>query len=534
VRAEGGYCVGPGSVGYELQEDKPVAHAPAWVLAAVARKQAEVAQAPENIVLDDPGNLVRARAFLATVPVAIQGSGGNNRAYQTIASLRELGVSQDKVPEVIADWNSRCIPPWPAEELATIANNVYLYGQNEPGAFATAAPEVTFSEAVKALPVDAKPEAAPATSLQPIAFQELSLRTIEPVREIIPGLIERGIATMLAGPGGTHKSRIALQWGLMLNSAMPIYGRTVERCTFVYLDFENGADEVTRRVRKMRFRLQLPDLAGAQYFDYKNLPVAPCIAEIGDSGITFQPFYDQLRDYLKSIPGHKFVVADSCYNVLRFLGNSKINETSVKMALNILDHLCRITDCTMVYLWHPSQAGQERGDASGWSVAWHNTPRARLSISRDESSLDVFDLKVEKRNNGRAGDVITLHWQDGVLVPGGASSNPDLSKRLMQACVRVAIEQSERGTPLKRRGQIKPSLRQDIERAAGYRPGLTEIRETLEEAINANQLRYITGRGHEVAGYYANTLDPENIKHLGPEEAMRLAEQAELRDMLQQ
>ena len=105
------------------------------------------------------------------------------------------------------------------------------------------------------------------------------------------------------------------------------------------------------------------------------------------------------------------------YNILRFAGQTKINESAVKAALNLLDYLCAATDSTMIYLWHPSQAGQERGDASGWSVAWHNTPRARLSLSKDRDAADAFKLKVEKRNNGPEGAEITLHWRDGILLP---------------------------------------------------------------------------------------------------------------------
>jgi hypothetical protein len=57
-----------------------------------------------------------------------------------------------------------------------------------------------------------------------------------PIEEIIPGLVEKGIATMLSGPGGTHRSRVALQWGHCIDSGIPIYGRAVMRSTFIYLD----------------------------------------------------------------------------------------------------------------------------------------------------------------------------------------------------------------------------------------------------------------------------------------------------------
>jgi RecA-family ATPase len=95
-------------------------------------------------------------------------------------------------------------------------------------------------------------------------------------------------------------------------------------------------------------------------------------------------------DGLQSVRGHKFVAIDSCYNALRFVGQAKINETSVMAAIRLLQRLCEETNSTLLVLWHPSQAGQERGDASGWSVAWHNAPRARLSLSLVKNVEDAF------------------------------------------------------------------------------------------------------------------------------------------------
>jgi hypothetical protein len=61
-------------------------------------------------------------------------------------------------------------------------------------------------------------------------------------------------------------------------------------------------------------------------------------------------------------------------------------------------------------------AALECGDASGWSVAWHNTPPARLSLTAIKDTNDAFELKVEKRNNGPKGKPLTLRWADGALL----------------------------------------------------------------------------------------------------------------------
>ncbi len=213
-----------------------------------------------------------------------------------------------------------------------------------------------------------------------------------------------------------------------------------------------------------------------------------------------------MADALRATPGHKFVVLDSTYNVLRFIGQAKISEPAVKAALNLLDHLCAATDSTIMYLWHPSRAGIERGDASGWSVAWENTPRARLSISKVENTNDAFTLKVEKRNNGPTGETITLHWHDGTLLP--LADMPGKGKGLLDACVELALEAAENGSPIQLQRKITPPQLAHLERVLGFRPSNQDVKDALQQAMLDKKLRYVKGHGKTTAGYYPYSLDP--------------------------
>ena len=392
-----------------------------------------------------------------------------------------------------------------------------------------------FGAAVANLPAIPEPVSVSAPNkinlINPIPFSTLMSRPLKPIQEIIPGLIEKGVATMLAGPGGTHKSRLALQWGLSIQAGIPVFGKPVERCTFVYLDYENGSDEITRRTHKMQYRLKLPPDTQGHYHDFTGksaavspgpLPtseLSPPVALIEETGITCCPLYFQLFDFLRSIPGHKLVVADSTYNILRFAGQTKINESAVKAALNLLDYLCAATDSTMIYLWHPSQAGQERGDASGWSVAWHNTPRARLSLSKDREAADAFKLKVEKRNNGPEGAEITLHWRDGVLLPLSEIDAGHQASLLFEACIAAALNAAEHDVPIKRGYPIEKWLFDGIERAAGFRPTPNQIKNELATAVGKGRLRYIKGSSHQKAGYFPVETDPELLRTIGVDTA---------------
>ncbi len=337
-----------------------------------------------------------------------------------------------------------------------------------------------------------------------VAFDDVLSREVQSVQELIPGLVEKGVATMLAGPGGVHKSRTALHWGLAVSVGAPVYGRSTERARFIFLSYEDHPDEVARRAQAMTGRLGLDWGDNAEYVDMTTR--AESLALVSDDGITLQPFYHKLHAYLKQTAGHKFVVLDSTYNVLEFRGNAKINEPAVKAAIELLNRICRETDSTIVFLWHPSQAGQERGDASGWSVAWHNAPRARLSLSRAKNGEAIiegaFDLKVEKRNNAGPVPPMTLHWDAGVLLPITGLDAAEQSSRFHEAVVAAALKAVDVGVPLQRKARASDWVLLDIERVTGRRPSQRDLKQELERAISLKRLRYVNGISHQTAGYY--------------------------------
>ena len=69
-------------------------------------------------------------------------------------------------------------------------------------------------ETVPLVPSDADFFRADTDGSEEHTVAELLEREVGPVQELIPGLIERGIPNFIAGPGGVHKSRLALQWAL--------------------------------------------------------------------------------------------------------------------------------------------------------------------------------------------------------------------------------------------------------------------------------------------------------------------------------
>lgn len=340
----------------------------------------------------------------------------------------------------------------------------------------------------------------------PIPFSDVFARDVLPVQELVQGLIERGVPTFLSAPGGSHKSRLALQWGLCIDAGAQIYGRTVESATFVYLSAEDHADEVARRAQTIARRLELPRDGAGKFWD--RVGKVSALATLSEGGgCELTPFYSELSECLTSIEGHKFVVLDSTYNFVCFQGKGKIDEGAVNAFIVLLQRLCNETNSTLLVLWHPSQSGQERGDASGWSVAWHNAPRARLSVTPAKDTEDAFELRVEKRNHGPKGKPLALYWSDGVLLPRGETDAAEQNVRFMVACERIAKVAAEQGAPIQKQRRLNKWMLDEIEQAVGYRPSQRDVKEALALALRERRLRYVSGGNRQSAGYYPFDLN---------------------------
>jgi AAA domain len=346
-------------------------------------------------------------------------------------------------------------------------------------------------------------EAPPTADEMPkfVAIREVLNEEVTPVEEIVPGLIEKHMMTLLAGAGGAYKSQIGIQWGLCIDSGKPIFSRAVVRAKFICVSYEDSRGEVARRMQAVARRLNLPEDITGQYLNMhaRHMPLA-VVKESGDSEPT--PFYHHLRQELRSIDGHKFVVLDSSYDVLQFCGAAKINEASVKAAIAQIDRLCVESDSTILMLWHPSQAGQERGDASGWSVAWHNRPRARLSMTQDKDHKSRVVLKVEKRNHGPAGESIALHYVDGALLAHDETATVEQEAILNDAVVRVVTTAAEMNMPIQRQRRAERSHIDEIEKASGRRLKDKEFKDLLVRAAMRGRLSYVRGSKYAAAGYY--------------------------------
>jgi hypothetical protein len=141
VRADGGYVIGPGSLHprtgryYVAPEPWPPSldalpvFDPSWI-AAPSRNLP-----PRRPAVDTALPVVeRARRYLAAVPPAIEGHGGDAHTFMVACRLvRGFSLDDATALELLTEWNAGCVPPWSERELMTKIRNASLYGSEPVG-----------------------------------------------------------------------------------------------------------------------------------------------------------------------------------------------------------------------------------------------------------------------------------------------------------------------------------------------------------------------------------------------------------------
>jgi hypothetical protein len=61
--------------------------------------------------------VIRARAYLAKLPLAIAGSGGHATTFRAACSLVEFGLTEAEAWPLLLEWNAGCQPPWAEGDL---------------------------------------------------------------------------------------------------------------------------------------------------------------------------------------------------------------------------------------------------------------------------------------------------------------------------------------------------------------------------------------------------------------------------------
>lgn len=487
TRGYGSYVLAPPSivagVEYTVEHNVSPAPLPEWIRAALGRRDSAPRQAAPDSRIDSEAAVSQAREVLKRNP--IPGPDGPGDDYVVFCRCKDLGVSEEKLLELCLE---RGAHETDTEWLEVTIGNARRYGQNEPAS--------DYHDPAERLGK---------AWVNPHTYKAILSYDPGPVRELIPGLLERNRVAYLVGSGGMHKSRIGTHWGLAVHVGAKVYDLEVERAHFVHLSWENGKDEDARRAQAIARRLGLDhlELGTAYYRDLCDDP-RPLATVDRAGGIQTTNLWDEIAAALGAIPGHKFVLFDSLYNALHFQDQAKVDESAVRETINWLDGQARLLDFTGLMLQHPSTAARNQGEGkAGYSEAWNNAPRVRLAIDQPKDS-DNFVLTVAKRNNAVAGGTVTLKWDDGILSMISSATGADRFARLDHIIVEMATLFADQQHPIA--AQKIPSYAMNkLERELGWRPTKDNVIAACERAVGEKHLVYHRNSSNKKypTGYYA-------------------------------
>lgn len=123
VKSQGGYVIGPGTPGYRVVVDLPIADAPEELLALIRRQgeaasgESAIAISPEHPEFDYRCD--KAATFLAAEPPCVAGKGGDQQLLKvSLRLMRTYELPVQTALDLLEPYNARCAPPWSHDEMA--------------------------------------------------------------------------------------------------------------------------------------------------------------------------------------------------------------------------------------------------------------------------------------------------------------------------------------------------------------------------------------------------------------------------------
>ena len=192
IRADGGFLIVPPTLHKVTRRpyrwllppgSVPLAPAPTWILEATAKREVQVQPNDSHLGSRDPGIIARARAYLAKVPPAIEGQGGDTHTLSTACKVvRGFDLDEEVAVGLLLEWNAGCQPPWGEREIRQKVTNALKYGTEPIGHLRDSerpprmkAPEATEGESIVVQLAHIAPEAVTWTWPSRIPGGKLSL-----------------------------------------------------------------------------------------------------------------------------------------------------------------------------------------------------------------------------------------------------------------------------------------------------------------------------------------------------------------------
>lgn len=290
--------------------------------------------------------------------------------------------------------------------------------------------------------------------LEIVRLDDLHNADIPDPPHVIDQLLPVGVASSLAGHGGTGKTSLALYAAGCVATGRRFMGLEVKQVPVLMYSAEDGADVIRYRLKQIIDHEAIPASTLAEnlhVIDATNIDPALFIErnerdEFGSTKRGFTtPAFRALTDKAVEV-GAGLVVIDNASDTFEANENERAR---VRGFIRSLAQMAREIDGAVLLLSHVDKAtAKSRGSTEGYSgsTAWHNSVRSRMFLHGEGRNMI---LEHQKANFGPLADDLLMHWEQGVLMAGhveGVTRDQHETDLQHTAAILAMIdERSERG-----------------------------------------------------------------------------------------
>lgn len=378
-RGAGGYVLIPGSTvngsGYSLVSDFPIGPAPdEW-----KPKKADIKTTEPITSFDNPAHVKTAVLYLLNeAPEAIEGQGGDETTYKVAARVRDLGISEQKAFELMADfWNpEKASPSWDHDELRKKIEHAYRYAQNPPGC---ATPEAMFSS--HSLMKNLR------------RASEISVKDIKPYNWLIQGRYLPGFYTVTVAQGGAGKSRLALLEAISVSTGRHLCHGVIAKKGPVWIyNAEDPYDEIERRIHATCRFYDIPqtELSDLYYTSGYESPFK--LAKIDEKGrpVVNEAVIESIVSRIKELGVVLFILDPfvECHDIPE-------NSTQMSIVVQVLRRIAEGSGAAVSVIHHTKKGLTEAGDmdsARGSSTVVYGARLAHTILGMTEKEGKQFGV----------------------------------------------------------------------------------------------------------------------------------------------
>lgn len=262
-----------------------------------------------------------------------------------------------------------------------------------------------------------------AVDLESVRLDDLDKADIPDPPHIVDKLLPVGVASSLAGHGGTGKTALALYAAVCVATGRPFMDLSAEQAPVLFYSAEDGADVVRYRLKQITERENIHPATLAEtlhVIDATNIDPALFIErnERDDFGSTRRglttPAFKALTDKAVEV-GARLIIIDNASDTFEANENERAR---VRGFIRALAQMARTVDGAVLLLSHVDKATAKNGSSTegySGSTAWHNSVRSRMFLHGSGRNLT---LEHQKANFGPLADDLLMHWEEGALMAG--------------------------------------------------------------------------------------------------------------------